>query len=785
MAKRRDWQALDPEANTEAKKHKNPVPSRTYILDFLEERGVPMRLNDLVEAFELDRRERKALSHRLSAMVRDGQVLPNRRDEYCLVDRIALVTGVVSAHRDGFGFVVPDQDGAEDVFLSPRYMRELMHGDRVAVRISGHDRRGRPEGSLVDVLERNTTTVVGRYVRERRVGFIVPENPRITHRIVVPNDAAGKAKRGQVVLVELTSQPTRQNQPIGRVIKVLGKPNSPGMEIDIAINVHGLPTEWPAKVEKETRRLGDKVPARAKRGRKDLRDMPLVTIDGEDARDFDDAVFCERNRSGWKLTVAIADVAHYVEPGSALDAEAEDRGTSVYFTRRVIPMLPEELSNGLCSLKEGVDRLCMVCEMQVRPDGTVARSRFYEGLMRSHARLTYDEVAAMLFTKDRKLRRKHTDLLPHLEELHAVFGALLKQRHKRGAIDFELPEAFLELGEDRRIESISTYERNDAHRMIEECMIAANVAAARLLERKKLPTLYRVHDQPTLEKLTDLKAFLATLSIPFPRTKQIEPKHFGRILDRVRGESYDNLVETVLLRSMSRAVYQPENEGHFGLALDEYAHFTSPIRRYPDLLVHRAIKHALTDEKPDRFMYKKKDMDRLGEHCSMTGKRADEATRDAIDWLKCDFMLDKIGDEFDGVITGVTNFGVFVQLDDVFVEGLVHVTSLENDYYEFDAAKHRLVGNRSKQIYQLASPLRIRVVKVDMEQRRIDFEPVQPKSKSKSRTKAKSKAPSRRRRNSSPSRKSPKRAPAKATAEKSTRARPKRAKRARRKPKQD
>jgi ribonuclease R len=732
MAKRRNWQARDPEANTEAKKHKNPVPSRTYILEFLEERGVPMPLDDLVEAFELDRRERKALSYRLNAMVRDGQVLPNRRDGYCLVDRIALVTGVVSAHRDGFGFVIPDQDGAEDVFLSPRYMRELMHGDRVAVRVSGQDRRGRPEGSLVEVLERNTTTVVGRYMRERRVGFVVPENPHITHRIAVPADAAGKAKRGQVVLVEITSQPTRQNQPIGRIVKVLGKPNAPGMEIDIAINVHGLPTEWPVGVEKETRRLGDKVPAGAARGRKDLRHLPLVTIDGADARDFDDAVFCEPAGSGWRLYVAIADVAHYVEPASALDQEAENRGTSVYFTRRVIPMLPEALSNGLCSLKEKVDRLCMVCEMQISRDGTVSKSRFFEGIMRSQARLTYEEVAAMLFSKDRRLRRKHADLLPHLEELNAVFGALLAQRRKRGAIDFELPEAFVELGEDRRIESISTYERNDAHRMIEECMIAANVSAARFLGRQNLPTLYRVHDQPTAEKFTALKDFLATFGVPFPRVKEIRPKHFAKILERVRGKSYDNLVETVLLRSMSRAVYQPDNLGHFGLALAEYAHFTSPIRRYPDLLVHRAIKHALSGKKPDRFEYTKKDMERLGQHCSMTGKRADEATRDAIAWLKCDFMLDKIGDEFDGVITGVTNFGVFVQLEDVFVEGLVHVTALENDYYEFDASKHRLVGTRSKQIYQLAAPLRVRVVKVDMEQRRIDFEPVVPKARRRS-----------------------------------------------------
>jgi ribonuclease R len=731
MPRKRAWELRDPEAKAEARKHAHPLPSRTYIRRFLEERGAPAPFDDLVEAFGLDRQERSALAGRLKAMVRDGQVIPNRRDEYCLVDRIALVTGVVSAHRDGFGFVVPDRDGTDAVYLSSRHMRELMHGDRVAVRIRGHDRRGRPEGSLVEVLERNTSSVVGKYLEERGVGFVVPENPRITHRIVVPADAVAAARPGQVVLAEITAQPTQQTQPIGRIVKVLGKPNAPGIEIEIAIHAHGLPTDWPRAVEKEAQRFGDEVPAKAKRGRReDLRHLPLVTIDGADARDFDDAVFCEPMPSGWRLYVAIADVAHYVERGSALDEEARSRGTSVYFTRRVLPMLPEVLSNGLCSLNQKVDRLCMVCEMRVGRDGKVSRARFFEGVMRSQARLTYEEVAAMLFQGDAKLRRKHARLLPHLEDLNGVFRVLLAQRRRRGAIDFELPEAYVELGEDRRIESISSYERNDAHRMIEECMIAANVSAARFLGRHKLPTLYRVHDKPSPERFKELKAFLGTFGVPFPQGKDIEPRHFTRVLERIRGQPYDTLVETVLLRSMSRAAYQPGNLGHFGLALAQYVHFTSPIRRYPDLLVHRAIKHALSGEKPSSFPYSPKDMDRLGQHCSMTEKRADDATRDAIAWLKCEFMLDKIGGEFDGVITGVTSFGVFVQLQDVFVEGLVHVTSLENDYYELDAPRHRLVGARSKKVYQLATPLRVRVAKVDMEQRRIDFEPVEPKVRS-------------------------------------------------------
>ena len=736
MPKKRAWERRDPDAREEARKYEHPVPSRGYIRGFLEEAGAPVQLEKMVDAFQLDRRERRGLVVRLKAMVRDGEIIPNRREGYCLVDRIGVVTGVVSAHRDGFGFVAPDEDDGDDVFLSSRAMREVMHGDRVAVRIRGRDRRGRPEGSLVEVLERNTHAVVGQYRKERGVGFVVPENPRITHRILVPPDAAGPARKGQVVLAEITAQPTRQAQPIGRIVKVLGKPNAPGIEIEIAIHAHGLPTDWPKPVEKAVARLGEDVPEKAKKGREDLRDLPLVTIDGADARDFDDAVFCEPVATGWRLIVAIADVAHYVERDTPLDDEARSRGTSVYFTRRVLPMLPEVLSNGLCSLKPRVDRLCMVCEMRIGRDGKVSRARFYEGVMRSHARLTYEEVAAMLFEGDAKLRREHEKLLPHLENLNDVFRALLRQRRRRGAIDFELPEAYVELGEDRRIESISSYERNDAHRLIEECMIAANVSAARFLARHKIPTLYRVHDKPSPEKFKELSEFLSTLGVPFPRVAAPEPRHFAKVLDRVRGQAHDTLVETVLLRSMSRAAYQPDNHGHFGLALAQYAHFTSPIRRYPDLLVHRAIKHVLSGRKPGSFAYANKDMVRLGRHCSMTERRADDATRDAIAWLKCEFMQSRVGEEFDGVITGVSNFGVFVQLEDVFVEGLVHVTSLENDYYELDAAAHRLVGSRTKKVYQLAAPIRVRVAAVDMEQRRIDFEPVvPPKAKGRSRGK--------------------------------------------------
>jgi ribonuclease R len=733
MPRKRVWERRDPDAPAEVQRYAHPVPSRTYIRQYLHEQGAPVPLDALVKAFGLDRREQRALTVRLKAMVRDGEILPNRRNEYGLVDRLGLVTGVVSAHRDGFGFVLPDEEGADDVFLSPRAMRGLIHGDRVAVRIRGHDRRGRPEGSLVEVLERNTRSVVGKYRREHRVGFVVPEDPRIPHRIVVPADAAGRARPGQVVLVELTAQPTRETQPIGRIVRVLGKPDAPGIEIEIAIHAHGLPADWPPAVEKQVRRLGKEVPAAAKRGREDLRQLPLVTIDGADARDFDDAVFCEPTGKGWRLYVAIADVAHYVERGSSLDEEARSRGTSVYFTRRVLPMLPEVLSNGLCSLNPRVDRLCMVCEMRVGRDGQVSRARFFEAVMRSQARLTYEEVAGMLAGGDAALRRRHARLLPHLEDLDDVFHALLAARRRRGAIDFDIPEAYVELGEDRRIESISTYQRNDAHRMIEECMIAANVSAARFLRRHEIPTLYRVHDRPAADRLEELKRFLATFGVPFPQARALRPQHFAQVLDRVKDKPHGTLVETVLLRSMARAAYQADGLGHFGLALAHYVHFTSPIRRYPDLLVHRAIKHVLSGGEPDRFPYSAKDMDALGKHCSSTERRADDATREAIAWLKCEFMRDRIGEVFDGVITGVTSFGVFVQLEDVFIEGLVHVTSLENDYYELDAPKHRLVGTRTRRIYQLSAPLRVRVVAVDMEHRRIDFEPVEPRRRSRGR----------------------------------------------------
>jgi ribonuclease R len=494
------------------------------------------------------------------------------------------------------------------------------------------------------------------------------------------------------------------------------------MEIDIAIRSHQVPQAWPDAVEQEIGAFGAEVPAQAKRAREDLRDLPLVTIDGEDARDFDDAVYCERTTTGWRLLVAIADVSHYVHPDTALDREALERGNSVYFPERVIPMLPEVLSNGLCSLNPEVDRLCLVCEIIFKRDGSMVRSRFFNGLMRSHARLTYTEAASIMVDGDAAARKRHDKLAPHLDELYQLYQALREARSRRGAIDFETTETRIIFGTERKIERIVPLVRNDAHKVIEECMIAANVAAALLLERHKMPTLFRVHARPAAEKITDLQEFLNELGLGLRGGSKPGARDYSAVLEMARGRPDEHLINTVLLRSMPRAEYNPVNIGHFGLSHEHYAHFTSPIRRYPDLLVHRAIRHVLAEKKPDSFRYDAAAMADFGEHCSTTERRADDATRDAVDWLKCEFMLDRIGESYPGIITSVTSFGLFVELKDIYVEGLVHVTALGNDYYHFDPTRHRLMGERSHRIFRLGDEVSVKVVQVNLDDRKIDFE---------------------------------------------------------------
>ncbi len=720
--KRRPKRGTDPFAEREAGKYARPIPSREAILAWLEEADQPLAFGQLLHDLKLHAPEDvEALNRRLAAMLRDGQLVQNRRDEYCLVKRLPLVAGTVIGHRDGFGFLKPDE-GGDDIFLPPRQMRELLHGDRAVVRVQGTDSRGRAEGSLVDVLERNTSELAGRYVEEKGVSYVVPDNARIGRTLQVPREERGGARTGQMVVVEITQQPSKHGEVIGRVSRIMGERNAAGMATELAIHAHALPHAFPAAVEHEVHGLSPQVPEEAKQGRLDLRSTPLVTIDGEDARDFDDAVFCERDGQGFRLLVAIADVSHYVKPGTALDHEGQKRGNSVYFADRVIPMLPEVLSNGLCSINPKVDRLCMVCEMHVDKDGEVGRARFHEAVMRSAARFTYTQVAAILVDKDAALRREHAELVPHLEDLYALYKVLAKARGRRGAIDFDSTETKVVFDERGGIAAIRPTLRNDAHRLIEECMIAANVQAGKFLAKHKLPALYRVHAGPKEESLLKLRTFLGTMSLKFGGGDKPEPAHYAQLLERVKERPDRHLIEMVLLRSLAQAVYTPENIGHFGLALPFYAHFTSPIRRYPDLLVHRAIRHVLRGGTAQNFSYSAGHMDQLGSHCSMTERRADEATRDALDRLKAEYMRDKQGEEFDGLVTGVTNFGLFVQIKDLYVEGLIHVTSLPNDYYTHDPVGHRLVGERSGRSFRLTDAVRVKVAAVNVDERKIDFE---------------------------------------------------------------
>ncbi len=708
-------------AAREAQKYANPITSREGILALLEDCDRPLSREAIGEALELvNEDDIEALRRRLRAMERDGQLVRNRREGYAPASRMDLIRGRVIGHPDGFGFVVSDE-GGDDTFLSARQMHAVMHGDRVLVRVVGVDRRGRREGALVEVLEHAHQEIVGRFFKESGVGFVESSNKRITHEIVIPEDKQGGAQSGQIVVATIIEQPTRRSQPVGQISEVLGDHMAPGMEMEIAVRTHELPNGWSREAEDEAAVFGSEVPESAKAGREDIRELPLVTIDGDDSRDFDDAVYCEKVGNGWKLMVAIADVSAYVKPDTVLDQEAWLRGNSVYFPENVIPMLPEILSNHLCSLNPEVDRLCMVCEMSITPAGNLRSYRFFEGVMRSHARLTYSKVAAMLVDGDTDLCTEYAPLMPHLTELYNLYHAMRKARSKRGAIEFDRAETRIVFGEGRKIEQIVPTVRNDAHRLIEEFMISANVATARYFEENEFPMVYRIHQKPAEEKLTDLKAFLAEMGLTLGGGETPSAKDYAKVLNEVQQREDRHLIETVLLRSMSQAVYSPENIGHFGLALEAYTHFTSPIRRYPDLLVHRGIRHLIAGGTAETFRYDLANMEMAGAHCSMTERRADDATRDAIDWLKCEYMMDRVGQEFSGTITSVTGFGLFVELSEVFVEGLVHITSLDNDYFHFDAKRHEMKGERSGMVYRLGDSIDVRVARVDLDESKIDF----------------------------------------------------------------
>lgn len=731
----------DPFAEREAEKYENPIPSREYILDILEAADYPITHEQLCEMLNLtDEEPVEAVRRRLIAMARDGQLISNRRDAFVPVGKIALIRGRVQGHRDGYGFLIPSE-GGDDIYLHNRQMRRAFDGDEVLVRLSGDLHRGKQEGAIVEVISRNTERLAGRFYNEDGVQYVRPENPRITQDIIIPSDQAGGAVHGQIVVASIMQQPDKNRVPVGRIVQVLGDHMAPGMEIDLAIESHGIPRDWPAEVIADAAAIAPEVAEQDKKHRVDLRNLPLMTIDGEDARDFDDAVFCEKRRGGWRLYVAIADVSHYVQNESSLDMEARNRGNSVYFPDFVVPMLPEALSNGLCSLNPRVDRLCMVAEINISLKGRVTGYQFYEAVMHSHARLTYTQVGAILQEESERADQWRDDfapMVPHLNALHQLYQCLRSARDERGAIDFETVETRILFNEDRKIERIVPVVRNDAHKLIEECMLCANVCAADFLQKHNLIGLYRVHEGPTEQKLTNLRAFLGELGLSLAGGDKPSSLDYQALMQQIEGRADSHLIQTVMLRSLRQAVYQLENLGHFGLGYEAYTHFTSPIRRYPDLLVHRAIRSVIrstTESKLVRrvegadpiplrkiYPYSLNEMLVFGEQCSRTERRADEATRDVVSWLKCEYLRDQVGAVFDGHVSAVTSFGLFVELNDLYVEGLVHITSLPHDYYRHDAAQQRLLGERTRQTYGLGDELVVRVVRVDLDNRKIDFE---------------------------------------------------------------
>jgi ribonuclease R len=708
--------ALDPFLERERAQYEHPLPSREYILQILEQHGVPVEQEDLISMLQIDEHEEELFVRRIRAMERDGQIMRNRKRAICVMEKLDLVKGKVQGHPDGFGFLIPE-DGSDDLVLSAKEMHKVLHGDIAMGRVGGMDRRGRREATIVEVLEHANTRVVGRLYEDHGIMFVVAENRRISQDILVAPGEQGTAVVGQVVILELMQQPSKHAQPIGRIVEVLGNYGDAGMEIEIALRKHDLPNEFPSDAKHQAEQFAPEVLPENYAGREDVRHLPLVTIDGETARDFDDAVYCEPAGSGFRLVVAIADVSSYVQPGDALDQEALNRSTSVYFPRRVIPMLPEELSNGLCSINPNVERLCMVCDMQVSADGDIEKYRFYPSVMISQARLTYNQVADMLANPQGEIAQQYAAVLPHINHLYTLFQTLLRAREKRGAIDFETIETQMIFNDEGKIEKIIPVIRNEAHKLIEECMLAANVCAAGFLHEHEHPVLYRVHEGPTPEKLDAVREFFKEFGLELGGGDEPQAGDYAKLLKKIKGRPDFALLQTVMLRSLRQARYAPENVGHFGLGYEAYAHFTSPIRRYPDLLVHRAIKAVLksTQYKPSEKW------DALGVHCSQNERRADDATRDVEAWLKCFYMRDHLGSVFDGTISSVTGFGLFVALDDLFVEGLVHVSELGSDYFHFDATKHQMLGEHSGKRYRLGDRVRVQVVRVDMESTKIDF----------------------------------------------------------------
>ena len=704
----------DPYLGREKQRYDHPLPSREWIIELLEQKGVPAKIDALAYELSITDAEYEFFERRLKAMARDGQVLINRRGAVCAADKIDLVKCRVEAHKDGFGFAVPLQpSGNGDFILYERQMRGVMHGDIVTVRPAGIDRRGRREGTVLDIVERAQKQVVGRFYMERGIAILEAEDKRLTQSIVLEPDSLARFKpeSGQVVVAEIETYPGLNRPAVAKIIEVLGDYADSGMEIEIAVRKHHLPNQFSEACRQAAEKIPDRVRKGDLKGRVDLRNLPLVTIDGETARDFDDAVFAEKVGRNYRLVVAIADVSHYVRPNDAIDSDALERSTSVYFPRRVIPMLPENLSNGICSLNPDVERLCMVCDMLVTYAGNIKEYKFYPAVMRSHARLTYNQVWKWLSDGLDYPHKKQIDTL------YRLFKILQKKRSERGAVEFESVETQMVFDGNGKIEKIVPVVRNDAHKLIEECMLAANVCAAEFLLKNKHPALFRNHLGPTPEKLAALREQLALTGLSLGGGDSPTPKDYAALAEKFKGRPDAELLQVMMLRSMQQAVYEPGCDGHFGLAYDAYAHFTSPIRRYPDLTVHRAIKAVLSGEK-----YKPgKSWQELGVHTSFCERRADDASRDVENWLKTYYMRDKVGEVFGGKISGMTSFGIFVTLDDIHIDGLVHISDLGEDYFNYRPEMMVIEGERSGVRFSMGDRVRVKVARADLDTSKIDL----------------------------------------------------------------
>jgi len=706
----------DPFLKREKENYQNPIPSRELILEVMNDHGVPIPKKELIKKLEITRDEYAFFEKRIGAMARQGQILINRKDVLCISKKLNLIPGKIMGHPDGFGFLLPEDSSLQDVFLSPKEMSKVFHNDEVMVQVTGIDKKGRQEGVIVEVLSRGNSIIVGRVIQNHGVTIVRAEDKRISHDILVPYHQDMNAQPGQVVEIEMTTQPDFRTKPMGQITKIIGNYTDSGIEIEIALRKHHLPHEFSKDAIKESESFKDEILFSDYKDHTDLTKLDFVTIDGETAKDFDDAVFAQKEESNMRLFVAIADVSSYVSPNSQLDKEALSRGNSVYFPRRVIPMLPEKLSNVLCSLNPQVNRLTMVCEMVIDDEGLVSEFKFYPAIIFSKARLTYTITHKILYENDDNLTKKHRHVLTNLKSLKKVYDLLSKQREKRSAIEFDSVETAINFNEDGKIDSIQPVHRNEAHKIIEECMLAANVSAAKFLLKENSPAIYRNHESPKEEKLELLKNYIAEFGLKLGGGQKPSAKDYSALLQSIRSRPESQMLQTMVLRSMQQAVYETKNKGHFGLAYDTYTHFTSPIRRYPDLIVHRAIK-----EKLKRNELRVKDLDGIAKQCSTTERRADEASRDVEDWLKCYFMKDKLGDVFSGTISSVTGFGVFVSLDEIYIEGLIHVTDLGNDYYVFNKSKHALIGERSGKSFGMGDRVKIKVAKIDMELSRIDL----------------------------------------------------------------